>query len=177
MLRRIALLHCNPTYPAPFKDINLKYIEKLERLSGVPVGYSSHERGIHIASSAVALGACIIEKHFTLDRNQEGNDHKVSLLPNELEEMITSIREVELAVGSSANRYLSQGELMNREILGKSIYAKKDLNRGKVLTEDVYSTSQEAAFLLIRLILLSEKANKRYRFRRNFIIFTCQRIR
>ncbi|MEI2420999.1 N-acetylneuraminate synthase family protein, partial [Arthrospira platensis SPKY2] len=75
------LLHCNSTYPAPFKDINLNYLDKLAKIGNCPVGYSGHERGYHVAIAAVAKGAKVIEKHFTLDKTMEGNDHKVSLLP------------------------------------------------------------------------------------------------
>ena len=103
------LLHCNSTYPAPFSDINLNYLKRLSELSKSVVGYSGHEHGYHIAVAAVALGAKVIEKHFTLDRSLEGNDHKVSLLPDEFAEMIAAIRQVEQSMGTAANRSISQG--------------------------------------------------------------------
>ena len=89
------LLHCNSTYPTPFKDVNLRYLERLRELADAPVGYSGHERGIEVPIAAVAMGAAVIEKHITLDRGMEGNDHKVSLLPEEFAQMIQGIRRVE----------------------------------------------------------------------------------
>jgi len=131
------LLHCNSTYPAPFKDVNLKYIEHLKKLSGGLVGYSGHERDINIAIAAVALGAKVIEKHFTLDNLMEGNDHKVSLLPEEFSRMVKGIREVEEASNSIFKRELSQGEMMNRENLAKSLVAIIDIPPGSNVTEEM----------------------------------------
>jgi sialic acid synthase SpsE/sugar phosphate isomerase/epimerase len=129
------LLHCNSTYPAPFKDINLNYLDRLKQLGeGCVVGYSGHERGYSIALAAVARGARVIEKHFTLDRNMEGNDHRVSLLPNEFSEMVRGIREIELALGSSGIRKITQGEMMNREILGKSLLASMTIKKDEIIT-------------------------------------------
>jgi N-acetylneuraminate synthase len=130
------LLHCNSTYPAPFKDINLNYLKTLQGYSDNVIGYSGHERGISIALAAVALGAKVIEKHFTLDKNQEGNDHKVSLLPEEFKTMVEHIRQVELALTPKALRTLSQGEMMNRQVLGKSIYVVDSMKAGEKLTLD-----------------------------------------
>ena len=132
------LLHCNSTYPAPFKDVNLKYMERLKELGKTIVGYSGHERGWAVPVAAVSMGAKVIEKHFTLDRDQEGNDHKVSLLPEELAKMVKDIRSVEEAMGKGEVRQLTQGELMNREVLAKSLYAKKALKVGdEILPEYV----------------------------------------
>ncbi|MCB0325951.1 MAG: N-acetylneuraminate synthase family protein, partial [Bdellovibrionales bacterium] len=105
-----ALLHCNSTYPAPYRDLNLRYLPHLARIGGCPVGYSGHERGWHVAVAAVALGARIVEKHLTVDRHLEGNDHKVSLLPSELAQLVTEVRQLEEALGTGAARTLSQGE-------------------------------------------------------------------
>lgn len=130
---QFALLHCNSTYPAPFKDLNLRYIETLRQIGNCPVGYSSHDRGINIAVATIPLGSNIIEKHFTLDRKMEGNDHRVSLLPGEFSEMVTGIRQVEEALGNEVvGRSLSQGELMNREILGKSLVVNVELEPGDI---------------------------------------------
>ncbi|GGO73863.1 N-acetylneuraminate synthase family protein [Bowmanella pacifica] len=130
------LLHCNSTYPAPFKDINLKYISRLRDLSGGGfVGYSGHERGTSVAISAVAIGAKVIEKHFTLDRNMEGNDHRVSLLPDEFKQLAQGIREVEQAIGHSDSRKVTQGEMMNREVLGKSLLSNREIKAGDIITE------------------------------------------
>lgn len=131
------LLHCNSTYPAPFKDINLHYIDRLHELSSTPVGYSGHERGGQVGIAAVALGAKIIEKHFTLDRSLEGNDHKVSLLPDEFRSMVQGIRDVEQALGSDESRTVSQGELINRESLAKSLVINRNLKEGEVITSDM----------------------------------------
>lgn len=130
-----ALLHCQSTYPAPFKDLNLRYLPRLAELGRCPVGYSGHERGAHVPLAAVALGARIIEKHLTLDRTQEGNDHQVSLLPGELAELVGQIRDIEAALGSTAPREISTGEAMNRVNLAKSLVATRALTPGEVLTE------------------------------------------
>ena len=131
-----ALLHCQSTYPAPFKDINLRYLTRLAELGDCPVGYSGHERGFHVPVAAVALGASIVEKHFTVDRGLEGNDHKVSLLPGEFAEMVVRIREVEESLGSSSPRGVSTGEMMNRVNLAKSLVAARDLEPGDVIDRD-----------------------------------------
>lgn len=131
------LLHCNSTYPAPFKDINLAYLSRLKDMSGGHVGYSGHERGISVPIAAVALGAKIIEKHFTVDKSMEGNDHKVSLLPQEFKMMVEEIRKIEESLGTNAERKISQGELLNRETLAKSIIAKAIISSGDVLTREM----------------------------------------
>lgn len=130
------LLHCNSTYPAPFKDINLKYLPQLAKISRGLVGYSGHERGIHIPVAAVTLGAKIIEKHFTVDKSMEGNDHKISLLPAEFREMVDQIRSTEEAMGTGSARLLTQGEMLNRETLAKSLVAAVSMNAGAVITRD-----------------------------------------
>lgn len=131
-----ALLHCNSTYPAPFKDINLGYMKRLGEIGGCPVGYSGHERGYAVPIAAVALGAAIVEKHFTLDRDMEGNDHRVSLLPREFADMVSAVRNIEEAMrGNAAKRELTQGEMMNREVLAKSLYAAVDIAPGTEITE------------------------------------------
>ncbi|GAA2198593.1 N-acetylneuraminate synthase family protein [Sinomonas flava] len=130
-----AMLHCQSTYPAPFKDINLAYMERLAELSQAPVGYSGHERGYHVPVAAVARGAKIIEKHFTVDTSMEGNDHKVSLLPEEFAAMVVRIREVEESIGESTPRQVSTGEMMNRVNLAKSLVAARSIPRGTVISE------------------------------------------
>lgn len=132
-----ALLHCNSTYPAPFKDINLRYINKLKKYN-VPVGYSGHERGIAVSIAAVAMGAQIIERHFTLDRNMEGPDHSASLEYDDFKRLVEGIREVELSLGSDNDRVVTQGELINRENLSKSIFAKKDIKEGETFTKEMF---------------------------------------
>lgn len=130
---QFALLHCNSTYPTPFKDVNLSYLSHLKELSNTVIGYSGHERGFAIPLAAVALGARIIEKHFTVDRNMEGNDHKVSLLPEEFSEMVRQIRNVEKAIGQEGERELTQGEMINRENLAKSLVINCDLPQGATI--------------------------------------------
>lgn len=130
-----ALLHCQSTYPAPFKDINLAYMDRLASIGGCPAGYSGHERGIHVPVAAVARGAAVIEKHFTVDRQMEGNDHKVSLLPGEFAEMVAQIRDVERALGHAGERQVSTGEAMNRITLAKSLVAARDLSVGDVIAD------------------------------------------
>ena len=128
------LLHCNSTYPAPFKDINLAYLKRLAEIGQCLVGYSGHERDVYVAVAAVANGAKVIEKHLTLDRNMEGNDHRVSLLPGEFARMVQGIRQVESALGSGGERRLTQGEMMNRETLAKSVVAKERIEPGQTIT-------------------------------------------
>lgn len=141
LLRRLGapyiLMHCNSAYPAPFKDVNLNYMAHLKEIGDCLVGYSGHERGISVAIAAVSCGAKVIEKHITLDRNMEGNDHRVSLLPQEFKAMVQGIREVEQSMGSAQERRISQGEMMNREVLGKSLIVNCDLRQGEVLSEDM----------------------------------------
>ncbi len=137
-----AILHCNSTYPAPFDEINLRFMDTLNKY-GVPVGYSGHERGIAVSIGAVARGATIIERHITVDRNLEGPDHKASLLPDEFAAMVSGIREVEVAVGEGVKR-LSRGEIMNRELLAKSVVAKVFIADGVVITRDMLTTMSPA---------------------------------
>lgn len=132
-----ALLHCNSTYPAPFKDINLRYLEKL-KLYNVPIGYSGHERGIAVSLAAVALGAKIIERHFTLDRNMEGPDHSASLEFDDFKRLVDGIREIELSLGTSNDRIVTQGELINRENLSKSIFAKVNIKEGETFSKEMF---------------------------------------
>jgi len=131
------LLHCNSTYPTPFKDVNLRYLERLRELAEGPVGYSGHERGIEVPIAAVALGAAVIEKHITVDRGMEGNDHKVSLLPDEFSQMIQGIRRIEESMGQGGERSISQGEMMNREVLAKSLVAACDIPAGTEIMESM----------------------------------------
>lgn len=132
------LLHCNSTYPTPFKDVNLKYLNRLRKITGKLVGYSGHERGICVPIAAIALGACVIEKHLTLDRGLEGTDHKVSLLPDEFTEMVRQIRNLEEGLGSDEEpREITQGELLNRESLAKSLVANAVIRRGTIITRSM----------------------------------------
>lgn len=126
------LLHCNSTYPAPLHDIQLRCMEQLRQIHPL-VGYSGHERGIAVSLAAVAFGACVIERHFTLDRSMEGPDHAASLEQAEFRQLVEGIREIEQALGDGQARRLSQGEMINRENLGKSLIAASALPRGTVI--------------------------------------------
>lgn len=131
----IKLLHCNTEYPTPFEDVNLKAMKTMRDAFGLEVGYSDHTKGIEIPVAAAALGATIIEKHFTLDRNMEGPDHKASLEPDELAGMVRSIRHIEMALGTG-DKTPSPSELKNKAVARKSIVAKRRIEAGDVFTED-----------------------------------------
>jgi N-acetylneuraminate synthase len=130
------LLHCNSTYPAPLHDINLNWINELKKIHA-NVGYSGHERGINVSLAAISLGICVIERHFTQDRNMEGPDHAASLTKQEFLMMVNGIREIESALGGF-ERKLSQGEMINRENLAKSLVASRNIKKGESLKpEDI----------------------------------------
>ena len=126
------LLHCNSTYPAPFHDINLNWINKLKDIHPL-VGYSGHERGIAVTLAAVGLGAKVVERHFTFDRGMEGPDHAASLERGEFKALVAGIREIEEALGDGVERVISQGEMINRENLAKSLVASIDLAQGTII--------------------------------------------
>lgn len=131
----IRLLHCNTEYPTPFEDVNLRAMAVMRDAFGLEVGYSDHTRGIEVPVAAVALGATVIEKHFTLDRNMEGPDHKASLEPAELAAMVRAIRNVEKALGT-AEKKPSPSERKNIAVARKSIVAKTAIAAGEPLTEN-----------------------------------------
>lgn len=129
------LMHCNSMYPTAYRDVNLRFMEKL-RTFGVPVGYSGHERGIVVSAVASALGACAIERHFTLDRTMRGPDHAASIEPEGLARMVKYIRTIEQAMGTGEKR-ISRGEEVLRESLGKSLVAARDIPAGSVIERDM----------------------------------------
>lgn len=131
----ITLLHCNTEYPTPFEDVNLSAMLTIKKTFGVKVGYSDHTKGIEIPIAAVALGASIIEKHFTLDRNMEGPDHKASLEPEELKEMVRAIRNTEKAIGTGEKK-VSESERKNIAIARRSIVAACEIKKGDVFSEN-----------------------------------------
>lgn len=130
----ITLLQCNTEYPTPFADVNLKAMKTLKKAFRLNVGYSDHTPGIAIPLAAVGMGARVIEKHFTLDKNMEGPDHKASLEPSELKAMVQGIREVELALGDGIKR-TSKSEAKNKPIARKSIVANRAIKQGEILDE------------------------------------------
>lgn len=133
--KEITLLHCNTQYPTPMEDVNLRAMQTLEKELNLPVGYSDHTQGIEIPVAAVAMNACIIEKHFTLDRSMEGPDHKASLEPDELKAMVQAVRNVEQALGNG-KKEPSPSELGNISVVRKSIVAKCGIKKGDTFTED-----------------------------------------
>jgi N-acetylneuraminate synthase (EC 2.5.1.56) len=137
----ISLLHCTTDYPAPIKDVNLNAMITLREKFALPVGYSDHTTGIEVDLAAAAMGAAIIEKHFTLDRNLPGPDHKASLEPDELKSMIDGIRKIELALGSKEKK-VSEAEMKNRLVARKSIVAKCAIKAGEVLSENNITTKR-----------------------------------
>ena len=130
---QITLLHCNTQYPTPFADVNLAAMHTIAATFGTKVGYSDHTRGIEVPIAAVAMGAKVIEKHFTLDCNMEGPDHKASLEPHQLKAMVDAIRNVEEAIGS-AEKHATASETPNKEVARKSIVAARAIAQGEVLT-------------------------------------------
>lgn len=133
--KEIRLLHCNTEYPTPFEDVNLKAMQTMRDAFGLEVGYSDHTKGIEVPVAAVALGATVIEKHFTLDCDMEGPDHKASLEPDELAAMVKSIRHIELAIGSG-DKIPSSSEKKNIAVARKSIVAKTSIKAGEAFTEE-----------------------------------------
>ncbi len=139
--RRITLLHCTTEYPAPYEEVNLKALSVLAEEFKCAVGYSDHTKGIEVSIAAAALGATVIEKHFTLDRNMKGPDHKASLEPDELKELVVSIRNIEMALGNSEKKP-TLSEMKNRVTARKSIVAKRDILKGEILSEENITTKR-----------------------------------
>ena len=132
----ITVLHCNTEYPTPMKDVNLKAMLTIKNEFGVAVGYSDHTMGIEVPIAAVALGATVIEKHFTLDRNLPGPDHKASLEPEELKQMVTAIRNIESAISGDGEKKPSESELKNISISRKSLHFARSMSVGETITEN-----------------------------------------
>lgn len=139
----ITVLHCNTEYPTPFEDVNLAAMLTIRDRFNVKVGYSDHTLGIEIPIAAAALGASVIEKHFTLDRNMEGPDHKASSEPDELKKMVSAIRNIEKALGDGVKRPLAS-ELKNIDVVRKSIVAAKPVKKGEIFTAENITTKRLA---------------------------------
>lgn len=133
--REITLLHCTTEYPTPLEDVNLKAMITMKNDFGTKIGYSDHTEGIEVSIAAVALGATVIEKHFTLDRKMEGPDHKASLEPDQLKNMVDSIRNIEKALGNGIKQPV-ESEKKNIKVARKSIVAKNIIKAGDVFTEE-----------------------------------------
>lgn len=130
----ITLLHCNTEYPTPWQDVNLRAMHNIAQRFNVPVGYSDHTQGIEVPIAAVALGATVIEKHFTLDNNLPGPDHKASLEPHQLKAMVDAIRHIELSLGNGVKQ-ITESERKNIMVARKSIVAATHIKKGEIFTE------------------------------------------
>ena len=137
----ITLLHCTTEYPASYEDVNLRAMLTLKEKFNTPVGYSDHTMGIEVSVAAVAMGATVIEKHFTLDRSMEGPDHKASLEPHELRAMVSAIRNVEMAMGDGVKKP-AKSEMKNIAVARKSIVASRNIKKGEVFSEDNLTTKR-----------------------------------
>ncbi|OED64548.1 N-acetylneuraminate synthase [Vibrio splendidus ZS-139] len=161
---KITILHCTTEYPAPMEEINLKAMDTLGRAFNLEAGYSDHSEGITIPIAAVARGAVLIEKHFTLDKNMEGPDHKASLEPQELEAMVKAIRQVETALGSSV-KTPTVSEVKNKSVARKSLVAATDIEEGEELTESNLTIKRPGSGLSPYRYweLIGNKASKNYK--------------
>lgn len=139
--KEIELLHCNTQYPTPFEHVNLSAMREIEAYTKKKVGYSDHTQGIEVAIAAVAMGATIIEKHFTLDKTMEGPDHRASLDPDELKAMVTAIRNLEKAIGDGKKR-VTASEKENKLVARKSIVASRKIKKGERFTEGNLTTKR-----------------------------------
>lgn len=137
----ITILHCNTEYPTPMSDVNLKAMVNMGIALNMDIGYSDHTLGIEVPVAAVALGAKVIEKHFTLDRNLPGPDHKASLEPTELQAMVQAIRNIKVALGDGIKR-VTASELKNKDIIRKSLVASEHIKMGDVFTENNITTKR-----------------------------------
>ncbi len=144
--QRVALLHCTTEYPAPFEEVNLRVMQTLRDRFGLPVGYSDHTKGIAVAGAAVALGARVIEKHFTLDPGLPGPDHKASLAPDQFGMMIRSIRQIESALGTT-DKMPTASELPNRLVARRSLAAIRQIDRGDLFSGDNLGTRRPGSGL------------------------------
>ncbi len=138
---RVSLLHCTTEYPCPYEGVNLRAIETLKNEFHLPTGYSDHTKGIEVAIAAVALGAEIIEKHFTLDKNMPGPDHKASLEPDELKAMVEAIRHVDVSLGNG-RKEPAECEKKNMIVARKSLVAKRNIKKGEIFTPDNLTTKR-----------------------------------
>ncbi|WP_026499383.1 N-acetylneuraminate synthase [Butyrivibrio sp. WCD2001] len=138
---KLTILHCTTNYPTPMGNVNLKAMLALKEKFGCDVGYSDHTQGIEVPIAAAALGATVLEKHFTLDRNMEGPDHKASLEPDELRQMVLSVRNIEKALGDGTKQP-TEAELKNRLVVRKSIIAAKEIKAGEIFTEENLTTKR-----------------------------------
>lgn len=161
---KLTVLHCTTDYPAKMSDINLNAMKTIQTKFDVSIGYSDHSLGIEVPIAAVAMGARVIEKHFTLDRNLPGPDHKASLEPLELKQMVDAIRNIEIALGSSEKKP-NLIELENRKVARKSIVALKNIQKGEIFSENNLTTKRPGTGLspMLWYTLLGKKAERDYK--------------
>jgi len=160
----ITILHCNTEYPTPMNDVNLKAMLSIQQKFGTDIGYSDHTLGIEVPVAAVALGASVIEKHFTLDNTMDGPDHAASLEPLQLKEMVKAIRNIELAISGDGLKRPSTSEIKNIDIVRKSIVASKNILEGEVFTAENITIKRPGTGLSPMLwdSLIGMKSNKAY---------------
>lgn len=162
-IKDIKLLHCNTQYPTPYEDVNLNAMKTIADATGKIVGYSDHTQGIEVPIAAVAMGAKVIEKHFTLDKSMEGPDHRASLEPIELKTMVTAIRNIENAIGMG-KKEPTESEIGNRQIVRKSIVATRAIKCGEFYTADNLTTKRPGNGIspMKWYDVLGQRANKDY---------------
>lgn len=161
--KNISLLHCNTQYPTPMEDVNLKAMLRMRDEFNLPIGYSDHSKGIEVPIAAVALGAAIIEKHFTLSKEMEGPDHRASLEPEELKKMVESIRNIEKALGVR-EKLVTNSEKENLQVVRKSIVAAVPIKKGDIFTEENITVKRPGTGLspMRWNEVLGKSANKNY---------------
>jgi len=159
--RQLILLHCTSNYPTKFRDVNLKAILTLRKEFNLPIGYSDHTEGVEIPIAAIAMGACIIEKHLTLDKNLLGPDHKASLNPEEFSEMVDSIRIIEMAMGNGIKNP-TKSEIEMRKVARKSIVTVRDISKGERITRDMLAVKRPGTGIPPKLLtlLIGKYANR-----------------
>ena len=160
----LTLLHCTSAYPTPPSDVNLKAMQTLQKHFNTSVGYSDHTEGVEVATAAVAMGANIIEKHFTLDKNLPGPDHKASIEPLEFEQLVRNIRTVEAALGSS-NKLITESEAENRTVARKSLVASKEIRPGEYFSYNNLTAKRpgNGKSPMLALKIIGTKATRMYR--------------
>jgi len=160
----IIILHANTMYPTPMEDVNLRAMDTIKNKFDIAVGYSDHTLGIEVDIAAVAMGASVIEKHFTLDKKMEGPDHKASLDPDELKSMVTAIRNIELAMGDGVKE-LTRSEKPNINVIRKSIVAKKEIKKGEIFSDSNLTTKRPGGGMspMKWNLILGKVAEKNYK--------------
>jgi N,N'-diacetyllegionaminate synthase len=158
---KIILLHCTTNYPCPLEEVNLKAMDTLRNTFKLITGYSDHTQGIMVSAMAVSRGACVIEKHFTLDNNLPGPDHKASLEPKELKEMVKSIRESEIILGDGIKKP-KESEIEIAKMARKSLVAAKDIKEGEIIEENMLAVKRPGTGIFPKRIneVIGKKAQK-----------------